>query len=64
MQLFSWLFGNDAAGDNRSRGDSRQETGRKLDGAMPPAAAGAQLSSEDNQSEAEKALKRATTERQ
>lgn len=62
MQIFSWLFGANNASDNRSRGDRQEEASRKLDGAMPPAAAGAELSGEVDASETEKALKRATTD--
>lgn len=54
MGWFSELFGQ---GENRARNNDRQEAGRKLDAAMPPAGAGGELSGSKPDSETETELK-------
>lgn len=55
MGIFSWLLDHNDP-DNTERGDRQQDAGRKLDGAMPMAGAGAELSGKEQKSETEKAL--------
>lgn len=55
MSLFSWIF---QSPDNRQRAEG--DAARKLSIAMPPAGAGAQIAGQSDDSETEKALKRAT----
>ena len=57
MGLFSWLTGRD--GENKNRGDLKQDAARKLSPTMPMAGAGAELDGESHKSETEKALERA-----
>lgn len=59
MSLWDWL--RRWTPDNRDRNEPEQDAQRKISPAMPMAGAGAELSAENEDSETEAALKRAST---